>query len=88
MSLVGKARGFKNAGAQLSQLIKEYGGDDFSMPCAYVYSGLTDDLLQKYISDHADVFEGHAKDIPVYSIGSTIGTHAGPGAFGFTFFAK
>lgn len=88
VSLVGKARGFKNAGAQLSQLIKEYGGADFSMPCAYVYSGLTDDLLQKYISDHADVFEGHAKDIPIYSIGSTIGTHAGPGAFGFTFFAK
>ena len=86
--LAGKARGLKNAGSQLTQLIKENGGADFSMPCAYVYSGLTDDLLQKYISDHADVFEGHAKDIPVYSIGSTIGTHAGPGAFGFTFFAK
>lgn len=88
VSLVGKARGLKNAGSQLTQLIKEYGGADFSMPCAYVYSGLTDDLLQKYIADHADVFEGHAEEIPAYSIGSTIGTHVGPGAFGFTFFAK
>ena len=88
VSLVAKARGLKNAGAQLTEIITSYGKIDFSMPCSYVYSGHNDELLQKYISDRPIGWEGQTEAIPVYSIGSTIGTHVGPGAFGFAFFVK
>lgn len=88
VSLVAKARGLKNAGSQLSQIIKEYGQIDFSMPVSYIYSGREDSLLQKYIQDNADVWDGHESEIPVYSIGTTIGAHVGPGAFGFAFFVE
>jgi len=88
VSLVAKARGLKNAGAQLTEIIKSYGDIDFSMPCSYVYSGNSDELLQKYIADLANGWNGQPDAIPVYSIGSTIGTHVGPGAFGFAFFVK
>ena len=88
VALVAKSRGLKNAGAAMTDTALSYGTIDFSMPCAYVYSGHSDDLLQKYISDHANDWEGQVDAIPVYSIGSTIGTHVGPGAFGFAFFVK
>lgn len=88
VSLVAKARGLKNAGSQLTEIIKSYGEIDFSMPCSYVYSGHSDELLQKYITDQASEWNCKADTIPVYTIGSTIGTHVGPGAFGFAFFAK
>ena len=88
VSLIGKARGTKNAYTQLTQTVKEYGGIDFTMPNAYVYTGLNDDHLQKYIKEVANDWEDQIDAIPVCSIGSTIGTHAGPGAFGVIFFHK
>ncbi len=85
---IGNARGLKNAGVQLTKTAKEAGEIDFSMPCAFVYSGHNDDLLQKYIKDNADAWDVLSKDIPVSRIGSTVGTHVGPGAFGLAFFSK
>lgn len=88
VSLIGKARGMKNGYAQLTQAVLDCGGIDFNMPCAYVYSGMTDDHLQKYIKDVANTWRDQIDEIPVYSIGSTIGTHVGPGALGVIFFSK
>ena len=88
VALLGKARGLKNAGVQMSQNITAYGNIDFTMPSAFVYSGHTDELLQKYLADHSDIFMAATSDIPVYTIGSTIGTHVGPGAFGFAYFVE
>ena len=88
VSLIAKARGTKNAQTQVTEAVKNYGKIDFSMPAAYVYSGLNDDHLQKYIKDAAIAWEGQTDAIPVYSIGSTIGTHVGPGAYGIAFFKK
>ena len=88
VALIGKARGMKNGYAQLTQAVKDRGGIDFSMPSAYVYSGLTDDHLQKYIKEVANTWEDQIEEIPIYSIGSTIGTHVGPGALGVIFFHK
>lgn len=88
VALIAKARGLKNAGAAMTEAAKSYGKMDFSMPCAYVYSGHSDELLQKYIKDLANGWDGQTEAIPVYSIGSTTGTHVGPGAFGFAFFVK
>ena len=88
VSLIAKARGTKNAQTQVTEAVKNYGKIDFSMPAAYVYSGLNDDHLQKYIKDSVITWEGQTDAIPVYSIGSTIGTHVGPGAYGIAFFKK
>ena len=88
VSLVAKARGTKNAQAQVTATVKNYGKIDFSMPAAYVYSGLNDEPLQKYIKDAANTWEDQMEDMPIYSIGTTIGTHVGPGAFGIAFFVK
>lgn len=87
VAVLGKARGTKNGNKLLTQQIEAVGGIDFSKPYALGYSGLEDDLLQKYIKDTEEVWKKPAEDLPIGTIGGTIGTHAGPGAFGFAFFA-
>lgn len=84
--ILGKARGSKNGNNMLMQNVKESGGIDFSMPYCLGYTGLDDTLLQKYIRDSAVLWEGKTDNLPITTIGSTIGTHAGPGAIGVAFF--
>lgn len=84
--ILGKARGSKNSNNMLMQNVKESGGIDFSMPYCLGYTGLDDTLLQKYIRDSAVLWEGKTDNLPITTIGSTIGTHAGPGAIGVAFF--
>lgn len=84
--VLGKARGTKQANKQINKLIEGYGGIDFSKPAMMAYSGLDDDLLQKYIADSEDVWQN--RRYPIASICSTIGTHVGPGAFAAAFFKK
>ena len=48
----------------------------------------TDTLLQKYIADSAALYESQVTSLPISTIGSTIGTHAGPGAIAVAFFGK
>lgn len=86
--MIGKAMGSKKGNNLLMQLINKSGGIDFEMPYATAYSGLEDSLLQKYLRDSAFIWEGEHGDIPSYCIGSTIGTHVGPGAIAVAFFAK
>ena len=86
--MLGKARGTKNGNKMLTQQIEAVGGIDFTKPYAFGYSGLEDDLLQKYIADNEDIWVRQGEELPVGTIGGTIGTHAGPGAFGYAFFAK
>lgn len=85
VAVIGKARGSKNAGNLLSQMIEKY-GVDFSMPYALGYTGLSDATLLKYKEDSARLWVGHTDDLPIMAIGSVIGTHAGPGALGVAFF--
>ena len=88
VKLVGKAMGSKKGNNLLMQLISKSGGIDFEMPYATAYSGLEDSLLKKYLRDSAFLWEGEIGEIPSYCIGSTIGTHVGPGAIAVAFFAK
>ena len=85
VAVIGKARGSKNAGNLLSQMIEKY-GVDFSMPYALGYTGLSDATLLKYKEDSSRLWVGHTDDLPIMAIGSVIGTHAGPGALGVAFF--
>ena len=88
VKMMGKARGSKQSSNMLTELIDKKGGIDFSMPFMLAYSGLDDALLKGYIENSRALWEGHVKDLPVSTIGSTIGTHAGPGAIAVAFFAK
>ena len=88
IAILGKARGSKNGNNMLMQLVEQNGGIDFSCPFALAYSGLDDSMLQKYIADSAALYEGKADTLPIHTIGSTIGTHAGPGAIAVAFFSN
>lgn len=86
--VIGKARGSKKANNLLSELIQQHGGVDFSMPYVLGFTGLSDETLQKYISDSAHLWQGQTDTLPITAIGSVIGTHVGPGAVGVAFFSK
>lgn len=88
VKLVGKAIGSKKGNNLLTQLVDRCGGIDFGMPYGLVYSGLSDDYLNKYLNDSAKLWKDNTDFVPSYLIGSTIGTHIGPGAVGVCFFAK
>lgn len=88
VKLVGKALGSKKGNNLLNQLVERCGGIDFEMPYALAYSGLSDQYLRKYLNDSRNLWEGKVEEgnIPCHLIGSTIGTHAGPGAIAVAFF--
>ena len=88
VAILGKARGSKNGNNMLIQEINKTNGIDFSLPFVLGYTGLDDSLLQKYIADSEALWKGRVSDLPITTIGSTIGTHAGPGAIGVAFFAR
>ncbi len=88
VSMIGKARGSKNGNNFLVKEIESTAGIDFSKPLRLGYTGLTDALLKKYIEDSSELWKGHTESIVVSNIGSTIGTHIGPGAIAVAFFAK
>lgn len=88
VTVLGKARGSKAGNNMLREMVNKEGTIDFSMPFALVYSGLSDELLQKYKKDNRDLFEDTVGDIQGYSLGCAIGTHIGPGAIGTAFFVE
>ena len=88
VQVVGKARGSKQGNNLLVQEISKAGGVDFDRPYFLGYTGLSDALLQKYIKDSADLWKDSVDHLEGYSVGGTIGTHAGPGAVAVAFFAK
>ena len=86
---LGKARGSKNGRNLLNQQVEAAGGVDFSMPLALGYTGFSDALLTKYIEDSHALWAGHSEDeLPIHTIGATIGTHVGPGAIAVAFFKR
>ena len=88
INMLGKARGSKMGNNLLVQEIEKAGGVDFSKPVMLGYSGLSDALLLKYIEDSKHIWEGNIQEVRYTTIGSVIGTHAGPGAVVVAFFKK
>lgn len=90
VEILGKARGSKNGRNLLNQQVKTAGGIDFTMPLALGYAGLSPKLLEKYIADSRELWEAGCSDgnLPVHTVGATIGTHVGPGAIALGFFRK
>ena len=86
IGMLGKARGSKMGNNLLVQEIQKAGGVDFSMPVLLGYTGLSDAMLLKYIEDSRHLWEGNVDEVRYTTIGSVIGTHAGPGAVAVAFF--
>ena len=87
VALLGKARGSRQGNNFLIQQIQK-DGIDFSRPFFLGYTGLSDALLQKYISDSAEIWKEHVDHLPIGTIGGAIGTHVGPGAIAVAFFTE
>lgn len=88
IKMLGKARGSKQGNNLLIQEIEKAGGVDFSKPLMLGYTGISDALLRKYIQDSDKLWKDYRDELPVSTIGSVVGTHAGPGAIAVAFFKK
>lgn len=88
IKVLGKARGVKQSNNLLTETIQKKGGIDFSMPVMLAYSGLDRSLLDAYIECSRNIWEGNIDKLPTCIMGSTIGTHAGPGAVAVAFFVN
>ncbi len=86
--VLGKARGSRQGNNLLVTEIEKAGGVDFRMPVLLGYTGLSDRLLQKYISDSHALWAHSQSSLNTTIIGSVIGAHAGPGAVAVAFFAN
>ena len=86
--MLGKARGSRQGNNLLVQEIEKAGGVDFEKPVLLGFTGLSDALLLKYIEDSKYLWEKGLSNVRYTTIGSVIGTHAGPGAIGVAFFKK
>ena len=86
ITLLGKARGSKMGNNLLVQEVEKAGGVDFSKPVLLGYTGLSDALLLKYIEGSRLLWEQGLETVRYTTIGSVIGTHAGPGAIAAAFF--
>ena len=87
IKVLGKARGSRQGNNLLVQEIQKAGGVDFGKPLLLGYTGLSDSLLKKYIQDSTQLWQEHLDRLSVETIGSVVGTHAGPGAVAVAFFA-
>ena len=85
-TVLAKARGAKNAVKAFIREVEKTGGIDFSKPVLLGYTGNDDQVLNKLEQDCAELWQGRKLDRTI--VGSTIGTHAGPGAVAVAFFNK
>ena len=88
IKVLGKARGSRQGNNMLTEFIDKKGGVDFSMPVMLAYSGTDDALLKGYIDNSSALWDEHLESLPITMVGSTLSTHAGPGAIAVAFFAK
>ena len=85
LGVAGKARGVKGAITMTHNLIADV-GIDFSMPMGIGYTGNDPHVVDPYLDAPNSVWSGH--EVPIYTVGSTVGTHTGPGLFITAFFRK
>jgi len=82
---IGKAMGTKKASIQIRNIVRDK-GINFNMPFCLVYSGENQENLNAFKKECSCLWEENKAEIPVHKMGSTIGTHVGPGAVGIAYF--
>ncbi len=87
VSMVGTARGAKKGSVVMNKEIANDGEIDFSKPMLVGYTGTSDELLRKYLSDSETLLE-EMTDKNGVIISGTIGVHAGPGGYAIAYFKK
>ena len=87
VAVIGKARGSKQSNIALAENIRRIGAIDFTKPYYFGYSGLSDERVKKFIDSNPDIWQGAVEPLPIYRIGGTVGTHAGPGAIALAWIA-
>ena len=85
LMVAGKARGHKGAITMTHNLIAEV-GVDHSMPAAVGYTGNDPQVIEPFLSAANCLWKGY--EVPIHQVGSTVGTHTGPGLFISAFFKK
>lgn len=85
LAVAGKARGAKGAIAMTNDLITKV-GIDFSMPAGIGYTGTDPHIVDAFLQAPNSPWKEQA--VPIYNVGSTVGTHTGPGLFIAAFFKK
>lgn len=88
VEMLAKARGGKQINSALAKEVKNYGGIDCTKPILFAYTGLQDELLHKFMEEEQELWQDYQGEKTICVIGSTVGTHAGPGAAAIAFFAK
>lgn len=88
VKLLNKARGAKQINTMLAKGIEDFGGVDCSMPVMFGFTGTDDELLKKFMEEDASLWADYQGEKNISIIGSTVGTHVGPGAAAIAFFAK
>ena len=88
VEVIGKEKGIKKVFNTLRSHVEKHGGIDFSMPYGMLWTGNDTTSLQKFIETNADLWSENSDTIQQHMLGSTIGTHIGPGAVGIVFFEK
>jgi len=85
LAVAGKARGPKGTISMTHKLIADI-GVDYTMPFGVGYTGNDPRVIDPYLNSEDSVWKEH--DVPIYNVGSTVGTHTGPGLFITAFFKK
>lgn len=85
LEVAGKARGIKAAITMTHDFIEKI-GIDFSMPSGIGYTGNDPAVIDPFLDAPCSQFK--RKDVNIYHVGSTVGTHTGPGLFLAAFFRK
>ena len=85
LAVAGKARGVKGAISMTNKCINEI-GIDFTMPIAIGYTGTDPNVIHPFVSSVDSPWSG--QEVYVCNVGSTVGTHTGPGLFIAAFFKK
>ena len=85
LEVAGKARGAKAAVTLLHDLIADI-GIDFSMPYCVGYTGNDPHVIDAYLDASNSALKG--RELTPVNVGSTVGTHTGPGLFIVAFFKK
>ena len=85
LAVAGKARGTKGAITMTHDLVSKV-GIDFSMPFSIGYTGTDRHVVDAFLESPNSPWK--EQEPPVFNVGSTVGTHTGPGLFIAAFFKK
>jgi len=88
VKVVSKEKGIKKSCKAITSLVNKHNGIDFSMPYGLVWSGNDRSNIDKFIASESALWTENSEEVDQHILGSTIGSHIGPGAFGIVFFEK